>query len=91
VTAPLALQLPDDLLDEIAARVLARLAEQTTGPSPWLDVDGAARHLGYADNLPRGRRRIYDLVSRRELEPRRDGKRLLFRPTDLDRYLEETT
>ncbi len=89
MTAPLTISLPPELVDQVVDTVLARLAEQATGPSPWLDVDGGARHIGY-DNLARGRRRIYDLVSRRELEPRRDGKRLLFRPADLDRYLEGT-
>jgi len=91
VTAPLAVQLPDELLDEIAHRAAALLADQRTQPSPWLDVDGAARHVGYTDNLTRGRRRIYDLVSRGELQPRRDGKRLLFKAEALDRYLEENT
>lgn len=86
----LTISLPPELVEQIAQRAAALLAEQTSGPRPWLDVDGAARHLGYADNLGRGRRRIYDLVSRRELEPRRDGKRLLFRCVDLDSYLEGT-
>jgi len=87
---PLALQLPDELLDEIAQRAAALLAEQARAPEPWVDVDGAARHLGYSDNVERGKRRIYDLVSRGELHPERDGKRLLFRPADLDRYLKGT-
>lgn len=85
---PLALQLPDELLDEIARRAADLLAEQHRAPEPWLDVTAAAKHLGYGDDLLRGRRRVYDLVSRSELQPRRDGKRLLFRPADLDAYLD---
>ena len=90
MTAPLAVQLPDELLDEIAHRAAAILAEQARGPHPWLDVDGAAKHLGYGDNVERGKRRVYDLVSRDLLKPRRDGARLVFRPGDIDAYLEES-
>ncbi len=89
MSEPLALTLPDALVDQVAERVLAILAErEATVPAAWLDVTAAARHLGYADNVERGRRRVYDLTSRGELTPRRDGSRLLFRPADLDRYLE---
>ncbi len=86
----LTISLPPELVEQIARRAADLLAERTAGPGPWLDVTAAAKHLGYSDDLARGRRRIYDLTSRRELEPRRDGKRLLFRPADLDRYVEGT-
>jgi hypothetical protein len=92
----LAFTLPEPLLDEITRRVAALIAADLTSVptgtevAPWLDVDGAARHLGYSD-LNRGRRRIYDLVSSRQLDPRRDGRRLLFRPEDLDTYIEGNT
>ena len=89
MTAPLALQLPDDLLDEIARRAADLLAERTARPEPWLSVAGAAEHLGYNGNVERGKRRVYDLVSRGELHPKRDGTRLVFRPSDIDNYLQE--
>ncbi len=91
MTAPLAVQLPDELLDEIAHRAAALLAEQHRAPEPWLSVADAAKHLGYGDHVERGKRRVYDLVSRGELHPKRDGARLVFRPSDIDRYLEENT
>lgn len=45
---------------------------------PWLDIDGAARHLAC------GRRRIYELVAQRRVRTAREGRRLLFRPEWLD-------
>jgi len=89
VSDALTISLPPELVEQIARRAADLLAEQHRAPEPWLDVTDAAKHLGYGDNVERGKRRVYDLVSRRELEPRRDGKRLLFRPADLDAYLEE--
>lgn len=87
----LTLALPDELLEQLAERVAALLAAQAPpAPEAWLDVDGAARHLGYADNPQRGRRRIYDLTSARETNAfpvHRDGSRLLFKATELDAWL----
>ena len=50
-------------------------------PEPYLDVEGAAEYLA----APRSR--IYELVERKRVTPYRDGRRLLFRPTDLDAAL----
>ena len=86
----LMLTLPDQLIDELADRVAARLAAQQRQPEPWLDVDGAARHLGYSDNLTRGRRRIYDLAnaaSSNNFPVHRDGRRLLFKASELDAWI----
>ena len=47
-----------------------------------LSTDDAARHLACS------RDRLYDLVQLGKLKPRRDGRRLLFKLTDLDTYLE---
>jgi excisionase family DNA binding protein len=74
--------LDDQALDELACMLAPRLAAHTAAPE-WLDVDGAAAHLKC------GRRRVYDLVSQQRLTPHRDGRRLLFRRNDLNRYLEE--
>ncbi len=79
----LALTVPDELLERIAQRAAELVAErQAASVSPWLDADGAAAHLATS------RGRIYDLVQLRKLTPRRDGRRLLFRPDELDAYLE---
>ena len=81
--AAVELNFPDELLEQIAQRAAAILAErQAPVTSPWLDADGAAEHL--ATN----RERIYDLVALERLTPKRDGRRLLFRREDLDAYLE---
>jgi excisionase family DNA binding protein len=77
-------RLDGDQLDELAHRVASLLAAQPAGPTAngWVDAAGAAEHLSTS------RDRVYDLVALRKLEPRRDGRRLLFRLADLDDYLE---
>jgi excisionase family DNA binding protein len=66
------------LADRVAALVAARL-----GPShgAWIGVREAADYLACKPQ------RIYDLVSQGRLPHRRDGRRVLFRRADLDRYL----
>lgn len=81
----LALTFPEELVDAIADRVAVKLAGQLAPkPQPWLDVKGAAEYLVCPAS------RVYDLVALGLLEPRRDGRRLLFRRDDLDHYLEGT-
>jgi excisionase family DNA binding protein len=81
--ATLALTLPAELVEQIAQRAAAIVAErQTPAASPWLDTKGAAGYLAC------GTDRIHDLVQLGKLHPRRDGRRLLFRRDDLDAYLE---
>jgi excisionase family DNA binding protein len=73
------------LVDLLVDRAVERVAELLPAPvdcSPWLDADGAAAYIAAT------RDRIYDLVQLRKLEPRRDGRRLVFRREDLDAYLE---
>lgn len=85
--AALAVYVPDELLRAIAEQVAAALAplvHQRQG-EPYLDVGAAAQYLAC------GRQRIYDLVSAGRVEPMRDGRRLLFRPEDLDLYLQLAT
>lgn len=80
----LALGFPPALIDAIADAVASRLAGQApSGPSPYLTVEEAA------DYLRGGRQRIYDLTHAGRLEPRRDGRRLLFHRDDLDAYLRD--
>ena len=82
--APLTLtvELTPDQFDAIAQRVAELLTPQTAPPAEWLNTTGSARHLACT------RGRLYDLVQLGLLEPRRDGRRLLFRRSDLDAYLE---
>ena len=78
--------LDNEALDELVARLAPRVAalNRTTDveSESWFNVVRPADYLA----CPRGR--IYDLVQLGKLEPRRDGRRLLFRRDDLDRYLE---
>jgi excisionase family DNA binding protein len=78
----LAITLTDAQVNEIAARAAELLADRQPTVSPWLDADGAAAHLATS------RDRIYDLVQLGKLTPRRDGRRLVFKRSDLDGYLE---
>jgi excisionase family DNA binding protein len=72
----------DRLAELLAPRLIARF-DQRSPPSPWLNAEEAARYLACS------RGRLYDLVQLGKLEPRRDGRRLVFRRSDLDDYLEE--
>jgi excisionase family DNA binding protein len=78
-----AIELSAAQLEAIAQRVAEILRPPAPVEVAWLDAAGAAEHLACS------RERIYDLVQRRELSPRRDGRRLVFRRADLDSYLEE--
>jgi excisionase family DNA binding protein len=78
-TAPVVLT--DELLDEIARRAARLIAEHQSSP-PWLNTKQAAEYIAAKPG------RIHDLVQLGKLHPRRDGKRLLFKPSDLDDYLE---
>ena len=81
----LTVSVPDELLEQIAQRAAAILAEQQPPSAPpWLSTDQAADYLACKPA------RIHDLVQLRKLEPRRDGRRLLFRREDLDAYLEDS-
>lgn len=71
----------DRLAELLAPRLAARVAP-TTEPGPWLNTRQAAEHLGCQVG------RVHDLVQLHKLEPRRDGRRLLFKQSDLDAYIE---
>ena len=84
------LAIPAAVLELVAVRVAELLADRLApaGPESWVGVDDVARHLGYADDLDRGRRRVWDLKARGLLPFREDGRRLLFRLSDVDVHLE---
>jgi len=76
------IELSGEQLDAIAERVAGLLADSQPTPAEWLNANDAAQHLACS------RDRLYDLVQLGKLEPRRDGRRLLFRRSDLDAYIE---
>jgi excisionase family DNA binding protein len=73
-----------EFVEALAHRV-AELLRNDVGratPEPWIGVDAAAAHLACKPQ------RVYDLVSQRRVPFRRDGRRVLFRRSDLDGYLD---
>jgi excisionase family DNA binding protein len=78
----LALDVPDALIEAVADRVIAKLGEQASAPSPWLSVAEAAERLRCKPD------RVYDLIALGKLTPRRDGRRVLLRRDALDAYIE---
>jgi excisionase family DNA binding protein len=85
LAAALLAELDDQALDVLAERLAPLLADrlaQRDGLPAWLDTKAAALYLSCSPG------RIHDLVGLRKLEPRRDGRSLRFRRSDLDAYLE---
>ena len=74
--------LDDQTLDQLAKLLAPRLASQRHEPDPWLNAKQASEHLACTTG------RIYDLVQLDKLKHANDGRRLLFRRSDLDAYLE---
>jgi hypothetical protein len=80
----LTLAVPPEMVERIAERAAELIAErQPPTGSPWLDTRGAAEHMAATPA------RVHDLVALGRLMPRRDGRRLLFRREDIDRYLNQ--
>lgn len=81
----LRIDLPADVLDEIARRVVplvvAELRSSDGAGSPYLSVNEAAKYARCS------RQRIYDLRSRGVLSRCGDGSRALIRRDELDAYL----
>jgi excisionase family DNA binding protein len=82
---PLALNVPEELVEEIATRAAAIVLEQLrpaeNGSSPYLTIPEAAELL-------RARRhRIDDLLSRGTLTRVKDGSRTLIARAELEDYL----
>jgi excisionase family DNA binding protein len=85
-SSALALNVPPELVDALAGRVVELLAERGALGAPvtaegWIGVDEAAAYIG------KPRSRLYDLAERGALRHGRDGRSLLFRRSDLDAYL----
>jgi Helix-turn-helix domain len=76
------ISLDDEQLHLLALRVADLLAERPAEDG-YLNAAAAAAYL---DCTPR---RIHDLVQLGKLQPRHDGRRLLFARSDLRRYVEE--
>ena len=76
-----AVALSEDDVERIAQRVVA-LSAGSSPADPWLSIDEAAAHLRAKPQ------RLYDLVSTGRLKPAKDGRRLLFRRSALDTYVE---
>lgn len=78
-------ELSADDLDALAELLAPRLRDRLgTGEARvWLNAKQAAEYIAAPVS------RVHDLVALGYLEPRRDGRRLLFRRADLDHYLED--
>jgi excisionase family DNA binding protein len=76
----LTLTLPDDALLALAER-LAELIQAAPRSEEWIDVDQAAAHLGC------NRNRIYYLVSGKRIPHHKEGRRVMFRRSELDHGL----
>ena len=75
---------PDVLVDVLADAVVERLsATKTPFEDTWMNAEEAARHIGGAPVS-----RVHDLVQQGKLQPYRDGRRLLFKRSELDAYVE---
>lgn len=81
-TSRLALTVPDELVEAVAARAAELVADRLQhAGGPWLTVAEAADHV-------RGpRSRIYALVSKRAIPFEKDGSRLLFHRDELDAWI----
>lgn len=77
--------LPPGFIEALADQVAERLAERMAPPAePYIDVDGAAEYIAAKP------RRVYELREQGKLHAYEDGRRLLFRRSELDAYLESS-
>lgn len=82
----LSLEVPEELVEQIARRVAEMLGDRGGRPEPWVGVSDAAAHLSCKPQ------RIYDLVHRQDetrVPHRKEGSRLLFKLSELDRWVEQ--
>jgi excisionase family DNA binding protein len=80
----LTMTLPEELVELVAERPAEIVAgRRLHEPEPWISVPEAAKHL----SAPRSR--IYSLVESGRIPHARDGTKLLFRRSELDRWLVE--
>ena len=86
---PIALAVPEALLDALARRVAElvgeRLVPADLPASPWLDFKGACAYLGFSAD------KLYKLTAAKAIpfRKKRDGQGLLFHRAELDRWLDE--
>jgi excisionase family DNA binding protein len=80
----LAVDLPPELIEAIAERVVELIADRDRDATAdgWLGGAAAA-----ADYLDCGKWRIYDLVSAGRIPVYHEGSRLLFRKSELDAWV----
>jgi excisionase family DNA binding protein len=78
-------ELDDHALAELASRLKPYLTSNEGANDGWMNSDQAATHLACS------RGRLYDLVQLGKLDPHRDGRRLVFRRSDLDQYLDSSS
>lgn len=80
---PLALELPNALIETLAQRIAAIVLErlEDTSNRRWLTVDQAADYIGRTPEAIRG------LVKRRELTGYKPDGRLQLDRTELDRWM----
>lgn len=87
MSSGLNLELPDEFVADLARRVADMIGDRSgPGPEPWVGVAQAAAHL---DCKPQ---RVYDLVHRQDetrIPHRKEGGRLLFKRSELDRWVEQ--
>jgi excisionase family DNA binding protein len=86
MSAKLALEVPDALVEAIATRVaelLAAAQPDQEATSPWLDVAGACAYLGFS------RDQLYKLTAARAIPARKKtgGQGLRFHRTELDAWM----
>jgi excisionase family DNA binding protein len=74
-------QLPAELIEEIARRAADILAERVAHTPDYLTPQEAAEYMRCS------KQRVYDLTSTGRLPVCKDGARSLYRRVDVDRYL----
>jgi excisionase family DNA binding protein len=72
----------DAMVPRMVDEMMERIATSLAPGAALLDVDAAAQHLGLSSST------IYKLAERCELPSSKLGRRLVFRPADLDAYAE---
>jgi excisionase family DNA binding protein len=83
MSAPLRIDLPPELVEQIARRAAELVAERNgNARDVWLSVADAAEYLRCTPS------RVYSLVSARRIPFCKDGSRLLFRRSELDEWVQ---
>lgn len=76
------LRVPDALVEAIAGQLADQLAERMVPPSePYISAEEAAEYIAAP------RKRIYEIAGKGAIPVYGDGRRQLFRRSDLDAYL----